>query len=89
MLDLFVTVTLEVGAGVRQSLVAYAATNPNVRVMDGRFMEIRQAMGTPKGRTAGARYLAAFVEDVKASGFVAEAIKRSNQSAAVAPPATK
>ena len=52
-------------------------------------MEIRQAMGTPKGRTAGARYLAAFVEDMKASGFVAAALKRNNQSAAVAPLATK
>lgn len=89
MIDLFVNDKLEAAAGVRQPLVAYAATNPNVRVMDGRFMEIRQAMGTPKGRTAGARYLAAFVEDVKASGFVAEALKRSNQSAAVAPPAAK
>jgi polar amino acid transport system substrate-binding protein len=74
---------------VRQPLVAYAATNPNVQVMDGRFMKIRQALGTPKGRTAGARYLAAFVENVKASGFVAEALKRSNQSAAVALPAAK
>jgi polar amino acid transport system substrate-binding protein len=53
--------------------------------MDGRFMEIQQAMGTPKGRTAGARYLSAFVEDVKASGFVADALKRSNQAGAVAP----
>jgi len=87
MIDLFVNDKLEVAAGVRQPLAAYAATHPNVRVMDGRFMEIRQAMGTPKGRTAGARYLGAFVEDVKASGFVAEALKRSNQSAAVAPPA--
>jgi polar amino acid transport system substrate-binding protein len=89
MIDLFVNDKLEVAAGVRQPLVAYAATHSNVRVMDGRFMEIRQAMGTPKGRTAGARYLAAFVEDVKASGFVAEALKLSNQSAVVAPPATK
>jgi polar amino acid transport system substrate-binding protein len=87
MIDLFVNDKLDVAAGVRQPLAAYAATHPNVRVMDGRFMEIRQAMGTPKGRTAGARYLGAFVEDVKASGFVAEALKRSNQSAAVAPPA--
>jgi polar amino acid transport system substrate-binding protein len=87
MIDLFVNDQLEVAAGVRQPLVAYAATHSNVRVMDGRFMEIRQAIGTPKGRMAGARYLAAFVEDVKASGFVAEALKRSNQSAAVAPPA--
>ena len=89
MIDLFIKDKLEAAAGVRQPLVAYAATNPNVRVMDGRFMEIRQAMGTPKGRTAGARYLAAFVEDTKASGFVAAALKRNNQSAAVAPLATK
>jgi polar amino acid transport system substrate-binding protein len=87
MIDLFVKDKLEVAAGVRQPLAAYAATHPQVRVMDGRFMDIRQAMGTPKGRSAGARYLAAFVEDVKASGFVADALKRSNQSAAVAPPA--
>jgi polar amino acid transport system substrate-binding protein len=45
-------------------------------------------MGTPTGRIAGACYLAAFVEDVKASGFVAKPLKRSNQSATVAPPAT-
>jgi polar amino acid transport system substrate-binding protein len=55
--------------------------------MDGHFMEIQQAMGTPKGRTAGAAYLRAFVEDVKASGFVAEALKRSGQQPTVAPPA--
>jgi len=59
-----------------------------VRVMDGRFMVIEQAMGTPKGRTAAAGYVRAFVEEVKASGFVADALRRSNQpSAQVAPPA--
>ena len=84
--DLFVADKLEVAAGVKQPMVAYAKTNPNVRIMDGRFMEIRQAMGTPKGRDAAARYLRGFVEEMKASGFVAEALKRSNQpDAAVAP----
>jgi|SRR6185369_13103684 len=87
MIDMFVKDKLEVAAGVKQPLVAYAATHPEVRVMDGHFMEIQQAMGTPKGRLAGAAYLRAFVEEMKASGFVAEAIKRSNQQAAVAPPA--
>ena len=87
MIDLFVNDKLEVAAGVRQPLVAYAKDHPEVRVMDGHFMEIQQAMGTPKGRTAGAAYLRAFVEEMKASGFVAEALKRSNQTAAVAPPA--
>ena len=89
MIDMFVTDKLEAAAGVKQPLVAYARDHPEVRVMDGHFMEIQQAMGTPKGRTAGAEYLRAFVEDVKASGFVAEALKRSNQTAAVAPPAAK
>ena len=89
MIDMFVNDKLEVAAGVKQPLVAYAKDHPEVRVMDGHFMEIQQAMGTPKGRTAGAEYLRAFVEDVKASGFVAEALKRSDQSAAVAPPAAK
>jgi polar amino acid transport system substrate-binding protein len=89
MIDLFFAEKLEVAAGVKQPLVAYAKTDPNVRVMDGRFMEIQQAMGTPKGRTAAATYLRGFVEEMKASGFVAEALKRSNQpDAAVAPPAT-
>jgi polar amino acid transport system substrate-binding protein len=87
MIDMFSNDKLEVAAGVRQPLVAYAKDHPEVRVMDGHFMEIQQAMGTPKGRVAGAAYLRAFIEDVKASGFVAEALKRSGQSVAVAPPA--
>ena len=87
--DLFVEQKLEAVAGVKQPLVAYAKTNPDVRMLDGRFMEIRQAMGTPQGRDAGARYLHGFVEEMKASGFVADALKRSNQpDASVAPPAT-
>lgn len=89
MIDMFVNDRLEVAAGVRQPLEAYAKDHPEVRVLDGHFMEIQQAMGTPKGRTAGAAYLRAFVEDMKASGFVAEAIKRAGQSATVAPPAPK
>lgn len=89
MIELFVNDKLEVAAGVRQQLEAYAKGRTDVRIMAGRFMEIQQAMGAPKGRLAGAAYLRAFVEDVKASGFVADAIKRAGQTAAVAPPAPK
>ena len=87
---LFVKDKLDAAGGVKQPLVAYAKTNPNVRILEGRFMEIRQAMGTPRGRgEAGARYLGAFIEEMKASGFVADALKRSNQpDAAVAPSAS-
>ena len=89
MIELFVNEKLEVAAGVRQQLESYANGRTDVRVMDGRFMVIQQAMGTPKGRAAGARYLSAFVEDAKASGFVADALKRSGQTAVVAPAAGK
>jgi polar amino acid transport system substrate-binding protein len=86
-IELFVNDKLEAVAGVRQPLEAYAKDHPEMRVMSGAFSEIKQAMGAPKGRTAGARYLAGFVEEMKASGFVADALKRSGQVAQVAPPA--
>ena len=73
---------------MREPLDDYAKSHPEVRVMPDAFQEIRQAMGTPKGRgAAGGKYLAAFVEQMKASGFVADALKRSGQVAQVAPPA--
>jgi polar amino acid transport system substrate-binding protein len=83
MIELFLKENLEVVAGVRQQLEAYAKDHPEMRIMDGAFMEIRQAMGVPKGRTAAARYLAGFIAEMKASGFVADALKRSKQSAKV------
>ena len=86
-IDAFIDQKLEVVAGVKQPMAAYAKAHPNVRLLDGRFMEICQAMGTVKGRDVGARYLHAFIEELKASGFIADALKRSNQpDAAVAPP---
>src|SRR5262245_66348048 len=75
-LELFVKDQLEAAAGVKQPLVQLAKTNPNVRVMDGRFMAIEQAMGTPKGREAGARYLRQFVDERKASDVAARELKR-------------
>jgi polar amino acid transport system substrate-binding protein len=86
--DLFVAQKLDVAAGVRQQLEADAKRVPGLRLLEGRFMVINQAMGTPKGREAGARYLREFVEDMKASGFVAMALTRNGiDGAAVAPPA--
>ena len=48
-------------------------------------MVINQAMAMPRGRPAGERYLNAFVEEMKASGFVAQALARHRiEGAAVA-----
>jgi polar amino acid transport system substrate-binding protein len=74
-------------AGVKQPIVAASAGIPGSRVLPGRFMAIGQASGVPKGRAAAARYLHAYIEDVKASGFVAESLKKSGVGGAtVAPP---
>ena len=87
-LDLFVAERLEAAGGVRQPIMAFAETHPGMRVIPGRFMAIEQAMGTPKGRPKGHAYLRGFVEEMKASGFVAKALKDSGQAdASVAPPA--
>ncbi len=85
-IDLFRAEKLDAAAGVRQPLNEYAKDHLDVRVMQKAFQQIRQAMGTPKGRTAAAAYLRTFIEEMKASGFVADALKRSNQpDAQVAP----
>ena len=66
-----------VAAGVRQQMEADAKRIGGVRVLDGRFMVINQAMAMPRDRSAEAHtYLADFVERMKATGFVADALVR-------------
>jgi polar amino acid transport system substrate-binding protein len=83
----FLKEKLEAAGGVKQALQQFIAANSNVRLIEPRFMEIRQAMGTAKGKLAGAAYLRAFIEEMKASGFVADALKRSGQHDATVAPA--
>jgi polar amino acid transport system substrate-binding protein len=86
--ELFVKEKLEVLSGLRPRLLSDVQKLPGARVLDGQFTAVQQAIGTPKARQAGAAYLRRFVEDVKAAGFVAEAITRNNsQGVTVAPPA--
>jgi polar amino acid transport system substrate-binding protein len=87
VVDMFMAEKLEVAAGVRQQLELDAKRVAGVRMLDGRFMVINQAMGTPRERANGASYLRGFVEEMKSSGFVAAALARHHvQGAAVAPP---
>lgn len=80
---------VEVAAGIRQLLEAEAQREPGVRVLPGRFMVIQQAMGTPASRGAEAQALLAdFVEEMKASGFVADALERHRIEGAIVAPAS-
>jgi polar amino acid transport system substrate-binding protein len=74
--DLFVAQKLDVLSGLKPRLVSDAEKLPGSRVLEGQFTAVQQAIGTPKNRAAGAKYLREFVEDCKASGLVAEAIAR-------------
>jgi polar amino acid transport system substrate-binding protein len=86
VVDTMLAQNIEVAAGVKQQLQMDAKRLPGMRLLDGRFMVINQAMGLPKGRDAALGYLSAFVQDMKASGFVAQALVRHGiEGAAVAP----
>jgi polar amino acid transport system substrate-binding protein len=85
-IELFERERPEAYAGVKPAVVDYARAHPEVRVLPGRFMLIEQAMATPKGRTAGAEYLSQFIDEMKASGFVAAALERSGQRDAMVAP---
>lgn len=88
-IDLFVEGDFEALAAVRPALVSASPRIPGSHVMTGRFMTIPQAAGVPTGRPLAARYVREFVEEVKASGFVAAALRRHGVEgqAVVSPPA--
>jgi polar amino acid transport system substrate-binding protein len=83
----FVEGKYEVGAGVKQQLEMDLAKYPNIRLLPGRFMQINQSMGVNKKVSDTTKaYFKNYVERMKASGFVAESLKKHQiQGAAVAP----
>lgn len=70
----FVGQKMDALAGLKSQLEMDHEKLPGSRILPGRFTAVQQAAGTPRGHAAGARYLAGFIEEVKASGFVARAI---------------
>jgi len=77
VMDLWVAGKLDAVAGVKPQLEADARLISGLHMLPGRFMAINQAMGTPRDREAGARYLRDFIEEMKSTGFVAEAFARN------------
>lgn len=73
----FLAQNLEVAAGVKQQLEADTRGMTNVRILPERFMVINQAMGVPKSKGPdAATFLRSFVEEMKASGMVKDAMTR-------------
>lgn len=67
-------------AGIRGPMASLASNTAGLRLIDEPFMAIRQAVGIPKGREAGFRFACDFIEEMKRSGFVLDALWRSGQS---------
>jgi polar amino acid transport system substrate-binding protein len=79
---------LDVAANVRQPMTAYVAEHPDLRLLEPRFMEIRQALGTTKSRSPETvAFLSAVIEELKANGFVADALRRAGQAEDLVAPA--
>jgi polar amino acid transport system substrate-binding protein len=87
--EVFLAEGLEVAAGIRQPITQFVADHSECRLIDERFMEIQQAVGTTRTRHPDTvDYLHTLVEDLKTSGFIADSLTRSHQpDATVAPPA--
>jgi polar amino acid transport system substrate-binding protein len=75
---------LTVAAGVKQQLEKDASRAGGLRMLDERFMVIRQAMGVQKSRgEAASRFLTDFVKQMTASGFVTQSLARHHIDGAV------
>ncbi len=74
---------LEVVSGIRGPLTADVAADPDLRMLDGAFMQIQQAVATGLGHPPETiAFLTSVVEELKASGFVADSLRRAGQTAA-------
>jgi polar amino acid transport system substrate-binding protein len=87
--NIFVEQKLDALASLRPRLIDDVKKLPGARILDGKFTAVQQAIGTKPDRKAGAAFLRAFVEEVKANGFVARLIEKHGVSGrlTVAPPA--
>jgi polar amino acid transport system substrate-binding protein len=86
--DVFRDQGLEVAAGTRHLMAEYVTSNPGFRLVEGRFMQVNQAVGTTRARARQTlEFLRSVIEELKANGFIADAIGRANNpDVSVAPP---
>ena len=76
VLDDFMNSTHEVAAGVKQQLEMDSKRYDNLRMLPGRFMVINQAMAIPKDRELAATILEPFIQEMKASKFIQNALAK-------------
>lgn len=76
-IELFNRRQVDAMAGLRPALIESMGRTPRARLLEGNFMIVNHGLCTPRSRGAAAlAYLDAFVQELKASGFVARSIER-------------
>ncbi|PUA79314.1 transporter substrate-binding domain-containing protein [Nocardioides currus] len=84
-IDTYVERHLDVGAGIRQPMTEWVAAHPGHRVLEPAFMQIRQAVAVPQDRPdAAVAWLRALVDELLATGFVAQALEDAGQERGLA-----
>ena len=66
-------------------MVLTAARTPGLRVLAGNFTGINQGLAVPIANTAARAYLESVVTELKRSGFIAQAVRRTGYSGASVP----
>ena len=74
--DIFIEKKLEALAGLRPRLISDVERVPGAKILEGQFTAVQQAMGCTRGKEIGARFLKAFVEEMKLTGFVGRLIEK-------------
>jgi polar amino acid transport system substrate-binding protein len=70
--EVFRSEGLEVAAGIRQPITEFVGAFDDVRLIDQRFMQIEQAVGTTKDRQPETvQFLRDLIDELKTNGFVA------------------
>ena len=84
----FVSEKMDALASLRPALLNDVTKLAGSRILDGQFASVQQAVGCNKPNAEAAAFLAAFVEEAKASGLVGGFIKKHGVEGrlTVAPP---
>src|SRR5262249_1032074 len=86
--ELLRTGRVDAWASARPVLVDYSARLSGSRILEAGYGANRPALVVAKGQAARLACISAFIEEIKASGFVQQAITRSGwRGVQVAPPA--
>lgn len=75
--QMFIDDKLDALAGLRPGLMSVLEKLPNSRILDDCFTSVQQAVGTAKVNRASTTFLAALIDELKRSGFVAKLIEQN------------